>query len=234
MYQDLILHLLLNKITDSYNKAVNQSAEQPVFLLGDFNKCDVTTHLPNLEQYVTVPTRRHNRLDLCYGNILDAYTSKSRPPIGRSDHNVILLLPKYRSQLKRGAPVKKIINVWNEETSETLRGCFELTDWGLFSEDCGNDFNLLTDVITSYILFCEDVVTTTKSITIHPNNKLWVTKDMKICLVLKKKAFLEGDTPRVRELQKEFRRKAKMAKIHYKDRVEQKLTSGNAREAWQG
>lgn len=109
-----------------------------------------------------------------------------------------------------------------------------MTDWGLFFEDCGNDFNLLTDVITSYILFCEDVVTPTKQITIHPNNKQWVTKDMKICLVLKKKAFLEGDTLRVRELQKEFRRKAKMAKIHYKDKVEQKLNSGNVRMAWQG
>lgn len=94
-------------ITDSYNRAVNQPGEQPVFLLGDFNKCNVTTHLPYLEQYVTVPTRMHNRLDLCYGNIPDAYILKPCPPIGRSDHKVIQLLPKYRSQLKRGAPLKK-------------------------------------------------------------------------------------------------------------------------------
>lgn len=57
---------------------------------------------------------------------------------------------------------------------------------------------------------------------------------MKHCLVQKKKAFLQGDKLRVRELEKEFRRKAKLAKIHFKDKVEKKLTSGNAREAWQG
>lgn len=51
---------------------------------------------------------------------------------------------------------------------------------------------------------------------------------MKICLVQKK--FSE----RRQAQEKEFRRRAKIAKIHYKNNGEQKLTSGNAREAWQG
>ena len=101
-------------------------------------------------------------------------------PIGHSDNKVILLLPKYRSQLKRGLPVNKTIHVWNEKTSETLRLCFELTDWDWFFNDSG--FNPLTDVITSYISFCEDIVTPAKQITIHPNNNPWVTKNMKMCL----------------------------------------------------
>ena len=103
-----------------------------------------------------------------------------------------------------------------------------MTDWDLFFNDSG--FNPLTDVITSYISFCEDTVTPAKQITIHPNNNPWVTKNMKMCLGI---WLLEGDTHRARELEK-FRRKAKMAKINYKDKVEHKLTSGNAREAWQG
>ena len=74
----------------------------------------------------------------------------------------------------------------------------------------------------------------TKQISIFPNNKKWVNKEIKICLVQKKKAFPEGDKPRVRELEKEFRMKAKLAKIDYKNKVEQKLISGNVREAWQG
>lgn len=52
---------------------------------------------------------------------------------------------------------------------------------------------------------------------------------MKSCLVEKKKAFQQGDKVRMREQQKEFQRKAKLAKIRYKDEVEKKLTSGNAR-----
>ena len=57
---------------------------------------------------------------------------------------------------------------------------------------------------------------------------------MKACLVEKKKAFLQGDKARMRELQKEFWRKAKLAKIRCKDEMEKKITSGNARQAWQG
>lgn len=38
----------------------------------------------------------------------------------------------------------------------------------------------------------------------------------------KNKAFLQGDKVRMRELQKEFRRKAKLAKIRYKDEVGKK------------
>ena len=33
------------RIADCYNRAVNQSSDQPVLLLGDFNRCDVTTLL---------------------------------------------------------------------------------------------------------------------------------------------------------------------------------------------
>lgn len=39
-------NLAFEHIADCYNRAVNQ----PVFPLHDFNRCDITTHQPNLEQ----------------------------------------------------------------------------------------------------------------------------------------------------------------------------------------
>lgn len=63
----------------------------PVFLLGDFNKCNVTL---KLEQYVKCPTRGTKTLDLCYGNVPGAYRCVCSRPLGKSDHNVIHLLPK--------------------------------------------------------------------------------------------------------------------------------------------
>ncbi|XP_047677770.1 uncharacterized protein LOC125146068 [Tachysurus fulvidraco] len=65
-----------------------------VFLLGDFNRCDMTPFLGTLDQYITCPTRYNNTLDLCYGNVPGVYRSVCRPPLGRSDHNVIHLIPK--------------------------------------------------------------------------------------------------------------------------------------------
>lgn len=64
---------------------------------------------------------------------------------------------------------------------DTLRGCFELTDRDLFFNDCGGDLDLLTDVVTSYILLCESTVNPMKKITIYPYNKKLVTKEMKFC-----------------------------------------------------
>lgn len=37
-------------IANIFNNIVNRVGDQPVFLLGDFNRCEVTTLLPNLEQ----------------------------------------------------------------------------------------------------------------------------------------------------------------------------------------
>ena len=38
----------------------------------------------------------------------------------------------------------------------------------------------------------------------------------------------------MRELDKEFRRKAKLAKLAYKDKMEEKHKVGNAKDAWRG
>ena len=56
------------KITESFNEAVSRSVDQPVFILGDFNSCDLSPHLPTLQQYITCPTRLNRTIDLCYGN----------------------------------------------------------------------------------------------------------------------------------------------------------------------
>ena len=48
----------------------------------------------------------------------------------------------------------------------------------------------------------------------------------------KKSAFMRGNKAEVRELDKEFRRKAKLAKLAYRDKVTEKLKVGNAKDAW--
>ena len=92
----------------------------------------------------------------------------------------------------------------------------------------------LTETITDYIRFCEDRVITTKTIRVFPNNKPWLTKELKTDLVKKKQAFIAGNFSEVKEMNKEFKRKAKLAKIEFKDKVERRLKYGSVREAWKG
>ena len=73
----------------------------PVLIMGDYNRCRLDTVLPLFHQYVDTPTRKDNILDLCYGNIAEAFRSRSYPPLGLADHNMICLLPVYKQELKK-------------------------------------------------------------------------------------------------------------------------------------
>lgn len=161
-------NLAADRIADFYHRAVTRTGEQPVFLLGDFNRCDVTTMLPNLEKYVTFPTRLDRMLDLCYGNIPGAYISKARPPLGRSG-NVILLLPRYRQKLKTDKIQTKIIKTWDNDSTETLRGCLELTDWDVFFKNNNSESVTRLRSISSYLTFCTNSVIPSKQVRLYPN-----------------------------------------------------------------
>ena len=84
---------------------------------------------------------------------------------------------------------------WDHEATETLRGCFEATDWDVFFD---NECNLdtVSDSITSYISFCEETIVPKKEVKIYANTKPWVNREMTQILKEKKQAFKEGDVLR--------------------------------------
>lgn len=90
---------------------------------------------------------------------------------------------RYRQKLKTEKVQTRSIEVWDFDSIETLKGCFEVTDWDLFLNGCGNDDDMLNFHVYSVI--------PVKSVKRYPNinNKPWVTKDLKHCLNLKKNSF---------------------------------------------
>lgn len=55
------------------------------------------------------------------------------------------------------------------------------------------DINNMTKCISDYIRFCEDIVLPQRTVHCFPNNKPWITSDMKALLNAKKSAFRSGD-----------------------------------------
>ena len=53
---------------------------------------------------------------------------------------------------------------------EELRGCFETTNWDVFTGS-STDPDELVDRVTSYVKFCEWTVIKTKSVHVYPNDK---------------------------------------------------------------
>ncbi|XP_063068010.1 protein O-GlcNAcase [Engraulis encrasicolus] len=190
------------------------------------NKTDELTAL-----FVDCATRKNRTIDLLYANVKDAYSATPLPPLGSSDHNLIHLQPLYVPKVQRLPTTTRTFREWTPVAEETLRDCFEITDWHLLQGS--DDLEEATACTTDYINFCMDIVAPTKTVRCYPNNKPWVTSEVKQLLNRKKKLFKEGNFTELRSVQRELKSTLKEAKVAYGRKVEKKM-SDNSREAWQG
>ncbi len=158
-------------------------------------------------------TRGYNILDKCYGNVADAFVAKPKPPLSNCDHNTIHLIPIYKTLLKRSKPQTKTVLVWSDDNIKILKGCFACTDWELFHN---MDIEDATETITDYIKFCVDTVVEKKTITVFPNNKSCITKEIKECLNRNKLAFNNKVKTELKLVQKELNGLLKEARKKYR------------------
>lgn len=77
----------------------------------------------------------------------------------------------------------------------SLQGCPDCTDWDMFKDSC-SDIDVLTDVITSWVAYCENNVIPANVFKVYDNSKPRVSKSLKSLMHKKKMAFKEGN-PRV-------------------------------------
>lgn len=82
------------------------------------------------------------------------------------------------------------------------------------------------DTVSSYVSFCVDSIIPAKTVTIFPNNKPWITKELKEILNKKKMIFFTGSESEKKEVNKEVKRAMKAAKLKYKNKVEDKIHTG--------
>ncbi|KAL0199177.1 hypothetical protein M9458_007717, partial [Cirrhinus mrigala] len=184
--------LALQKLADQIADTEQKHPDSVLIILGDFNKANLSRELPKYSQHVTCPTRDSNILDHCYTTIRNAYHSVPRAALGLSDHFLVHLIPSYRQKLKSAKPVVKTVKRWTNETERVLQACFELTDWSVF-EAAANDLDELTETVTSYISFCEDMCIPTKTYLTYNNDKPWFTAKLRQLRQAKEDAYTYGD-----------------------------------------
>ncbi|KAK0155032.1 RNA-directed DNA polymerase from mobile element jockey [Merluccius polli] len=219
-----------SRIADCVHKQLQCKPDAPMFILGDFNHCKMECALPGFQQYVTAATRKCNILDKCYGNITDAYASKIGPPLSNSDHNTIRLIPTFKPALKRSKPLIKSVSVWREGNQEELSGCFLATDWSIFYED--SNIDNIAEAITGYIQFCVDTVVAKKTVKKYPNNKDYITPEIKQCIQRKKQAFRTNNTMELKAIQKDLKGKIREAREQHSLRVRDALLNKNSKQLW--
>ncbi|KAI4900669.1 hypothetical protein NFI96_025608, partial [Prochilodus magdalenae] len=147
-----------------------------------------------------------------YANVKAAYNSKALPPLGRSDHNLVVLTPQYKPLVQRQPASTRTVRKWSPEAVESLQGCFEATQWDVLCDPHNQDIDEVTSCVTDYINFCVDSIVPSKTIRCFANNKRWVTSNLKYLLNQKKRAFKTGDTEELKRVQTELRIRIKEAK----------------------
>lgn len=89
-------------------------------VLGDFNQAHLSRAIPKFRQQVTCATRGLNTPDHCYCTIKQAYHSVPRASLGKGNHNLIHLIPRYRQRLKISKPSVQSYRVWSSDACERL------------------------------------------------------------------------------------------------------------------
>lgn len=110
-----------------------------IAISGGFNHVILDSTLSDFHQFVSCPTRKNRTLDLLYTNVSEAYIATLLPPLGNSDHNLVLLTPQYKPHIQRQSTTKRSFRKWSPEAAEALRDCFESTDRSVMQEERGED-----------------------------------------------------------------------------------------------
>ncbi|KAI4903434.1 hypothetical protein NFI96_017561, partial [Prochilodus magdalenae] len=185
------------------------------------------------ESVTTCHTRDNTILDLFYDNTKEAYNSSPLPPLGRSDHNLVHLLPVYKPLVHREPAVTCTVKKWSKETEEALKDCFQTTVWEELSDPNGEDIDSLTHCITDYVNFCVENTVPTKTIRCFSNSKPWINPDIKALLKEKKRVFRSGDKDELKAVQRDLRRKIWEGKASYR-KLEEQLQRNNVSGVWKG
>lgn len=221
------LSLLLNII----NEQQRAHPDGVHIIAGDFNKANLKTVLPKFYQHVKCSTRGENTLDHVYSNIKHAYRATPLPHLGQSDHLSLLLSPAYTPLRRSATPTTKTVTIWPDDALSKLQDCFRQTDWDLFEHQ---ELETFTGTVLDYIKFCIGNVTVDKNIRVFPNQKPWMTNQVRILLRARDAAFRSGDRALYRAARANLKSGIKEAKADHKRSIESHLSSNNTREVWQG
>ena len=145
---------------------------------------------------------------------------------------MVYLVPTYKQQLKCVTPTVITVKQWSLDAVESLRGCFECTDWGVFKEAAA-DIHEYTETVSDYITFCEGLCIPTKTIKIYHNIKPWFKTDIKHKLQAKQEAYKGTDNDKYKQARYAAEKAIKTAKANYGDKLEENLTTNNPRYIWQ-
>ncbi len=114
-----------------------------------------------------------------------------------------------------------------------LQACLDLTDWSVF-EAAANNLDKLTETVTSYISFCEDMCIPTKTHLTYNNDKPWFTAKLRQLRQAKEDAYRKGDKDLYKQAKYTLEKEIRVAKRNYSDKLRIQFSSSDSASVWKG
>ncbi len=99
-------------------------------------------------------------------------------------------------------------------------------------EAAANDLDELTETVTSYISFCEDMCIPTRTHLTYNNDKLWFTAKLRQLCQAKEDAYKKGGKVLYKQAQYTLEKEIRVAKRNYSEKLRIQFTSSDSASVW--
>ena len=205
----------LSHIDDQLSLVHKKYPHALIFLLGDMNH--VTPNLPTFSQIVKTPTREQTILDRCYINIKNIYRAKTLPPLNRSDHKMVHIIPTHKPAIIQKTRRTITKRIWSPEAIDNIGSQLASTDWTIFNT---KDLEKDVEAFNAYLTFCMDTHAPNVTRQIPNNSKPWITPNTIALIKEKLVAYRGNDKHKVRKLEHQIRHQMKENKRLYMKEIE--------------
>ena len=224
---------LIDHLTSKLDAALVLYPNAGIFLIGDFNKCPISSLLRHftLKQIVKEPTRGNSTLDLILTNMSSCCNSPVLlPPVGQSDHNSVLWSFN-KNTAKYGTSKVKTRQGSNYDRRAFGKWLADINWNNLYrAESCEQKLDFFQTVINTGL----DCFFPSKIVKLHDHDKPWVTVEFKKIIENRQKAFRQGKSLLYRRLRNLANRESKRLKSTFlKKKMDELKLNPNAKKWWQ-
>ena len=189
---------MLEYLTNGLDCILSDRPSTAIVITGDFNqmKLEKLSRRFNLRKLIKAPTRGRNTLDQILTNMHELYDDAQHlPPLGRSDHQCLLLYPKQRPKIKS---ITREIRQTKPGNMFLLKREINLEEWDTVF--AAKDVDTKVDLFTAKLLHILDSTVPKRRVQMHPTDKPWITGHIKQEIKARQRAYTRGDVNKYKQL----------------------------------
>jgi len=225
---------MVGHILECLDRISQKHPHSGIVLLGDFNRLADSAILSYpLKQIVKVATRGVATLDKIYTNIQDLYNQPiSLPPIGKSDHNTVIMQGKQQQRMLYKEPyVYQLVRSKDHNNKVLLAHALNSFNWSTMYRL--NKCEEMLDYLYTVVYGLLDVHLPLRLVRKHVNDKPWIDNNFRSLIRRRQFAWTHQNWTEYRLYRNKVQRAASFLRTNYYRKRAQGLRKCKPRNWWQ-